>query len=80
LPYQIEIAIVIAIVFGVFILTSLLYALHYFARPQITESHLIYLLIIEPVLAAAALGFLRLRGWRFSSLGLRVTFKGFLEG
>jgi membrane protease YdiL (CAAX protease family) len=37
-------------------------------------------MIVEPILGLAAFGFLHLRRWQFNSLGLRINFKGILEG
>jgi CAAX protease family protein len=79
-PFRIEVAVVLAIAFGTFIVSGLLHLLHPTTLPPINEAALIGLLIIEPILAALTFGFLWLRGWRFGSLGLRPSLMGTVEG
>lgn len=71
---------VLTIVFSPFIASEIWQLFHPVAGPPITAAHLRGLLIVEPILALQALWLLRLRGWRFESLGLRVDLKGTLEG
>src|SRR5689334_9568811 len=66
-----EIAIVVLGAFGYFIAAEL-WRLAYPETGHISAAHLHWLLIYEPVVAAILLVFLRLRGWRWARLGLRL--------
>jgi membrane protease YdiL (CAAX protease family) len=66
-----EIAIVVLGAFGYFIAAEL-WHLAYPIGGHISEAHLHWLLVYEPVVSLILLAFLRLRGWRWIHLGLRL--------
>ena len=66
-----EIAIVVLGAFGYFIAAEL-WHLAYPVEGHISEAHLQWLLVYEPIVAVILLAFLRLRGWTWIRLGLRL--------
>ena len=68
-----EFAIVVLVAFGYVIVISVLAAFgRYPQAGQLTDRHLITLLIYELALLALLLGFLRLRGWTLDRFGIRI--------
>ena len=66
-----EFAVVVLGAFGYFVVISLLAAFgRYSHAGQLSDRHLIVLLVYELVLAALLLGFLRLRGWTIDRFGI----------
>lgn len=80
LPYQAEIAIVVALAFGYFIGASVLALFAPRSQPPITGATLALLLAIEAALGLLVLGFLWLRGWRWRDLGLKFASRDVAEG
>lgn len=70
LPSRAELAIVVLGAFGYFLADEVWSALHP-RDGHISETHLRWLLVYEPIVAAILLLFLHLRGWRPADLGLR---------
>jgi membrane protease YdiL (CAAX protease family) len=66
-----EIAIVVLGAFGYFVAAEL-WRWAYPIAGHISEAHLQWLLVYEPIVAAILLVFLRLRGWTWIGLGLRL--------
>ena len=70
---SVELAIVVLVAFGYVSFISVLSALgRYPQAAQLTDPHLIHLLIYELVLLAVLLTFLRLRGWTIERFGIRI--------
>lgn len=80
LPFPIEFVVVIGITLGYFIYSSMLLAIHPASAPLIDQPGLMGLLLVEPLLALLACGFLYLRQWPFRQLGLSPSFRGTLQG
>jgi len=72
-PWQAEVAAVVVLAFGLAIANSLLMAFHPATVPPITQRHLLGLLVLEPLFAMSAIGFLLLRRWPFAHIDLRPT-------
>ncbi len=73
-----EFSIVIAGAFGLFIFHSFREVFHPAPPGRISEAHLQFLLLYEPLTLAALLTFLAVRGWTLSDIGLRPSAKGTL--
>jgi len=68
-----EFAIVVLVAFGYFVVISVLAAFgRYPQAGELTDRHLISLLIYELVLLTLLLSFLRLRGWTTDRFGIRI--------
>lgn len=86
LPWPLEVAIVVVIVFGKFILDSsqhVALVLNQNSPPTgggYDDSVLLQLFASELLLAWIAIGFLRYRGWMLVDFGLRPTFRQTLAG
>jgi membrane protease YdiL (CAAX protease family) len=80
LSNRVEFAIVIAVAFGYFILTSIIIALHPAPEAHISEAHLQGLIIYELPVLIALLLFLHLRGWTLARVGLRPSVEDTLVG
>src|SRR5258706_11767376 len=74
-----ELAIVVFVAFGYFMVSELR-LLVYPERGHISESHLQWLLIYEPAVSAILIGFLYVRGWTFSRIGLRPGLQATMFG
>lgn len=75
-----EFAIVILGAFGYFIVTSVFELGGPTSGPHISEAHLWFLLIYEPIVFTVLAFFLRARGWSFARIGLRPTIRETLLG
>jgi membrane protease YdiL (CAAX protease family) len=70
---SVEFAIVVLVAFGYVVVISVLAAFgRYPQAGQLTDRHLISLLIYELALLALLLGFLRVRGWTLHRFGIRL--------
>jgi uncharacterized protein len=74
-----EAALVVSITFGYFIIGSIVTVFNPPTSPQLSNAHLLNLLLLEPALAAVALFVLKANG-NLSSYGLTPTWKGAAEG
>jgi uncharacterized protein len=77
---QWEIAIVLLGAFGLFILDNALFLAHPSVSPPISQQHLEFLLLFEPIALALLGSFLYARGWTIERIGLRPTARDTLIG
>jgi uncharacterized protein len=79
LSVRAELAIVVIGAFGYFILGTILLPFAH-APPVITDAHLRFLLVYEPMVLAALLPFLHIRGWTLQRMGLVPRLREILVG
>jgi hypothetical protein len=75
----VEVALVVSITFGCFVIASTVAVFNPRASPPLSNAHFLELLLLEPTLAAVALFVLRANG-NLSSYGLTPNWKGAAEG
>jgi hypothetical protein len=75
LPFAVEFAIVVTLAFGLFVPTSLWHSLHYNVPAYQDLRKFAGLVVVELVIMALLFPFLRIRGWTFTKIGLRLALK-----
>jgi len=73
LSLRVEFVVVIGLAFGNFILGSIAFVLAHPSSAPITENHLLFLIIYEPIILLVVYWFLKQRGWKLSDFKLQPS-------